>query len=113
MPPAQCQLYGALRQRRHFQGGGHHGELQASIPAVAQEWTKNNQVYLGGVGLDTYGILTNFPVKTVDDIDGHKIAAPGLGQLDQRYRGRGRGANLNEYYNGIQDRGIRGDPDFS
>ena len=36
-------------------------ELQAKIPAVADEWTKYNQVYLGGVGLDTYGILTNFP----------------------------------------------------
>jgi TRAP-type transport system periplasmic protein len=52
-------------------------ELQASIPAVAEEWTKNNQVFLGGVGLDTYGILTTFPVKTVEDISGHKIAAPG------------------------------------
>ena len=52
-------------------------ELQKNIPAVANEWTKYNQVYLGGVGLDTYGLLTKFPVQTVDDIKGHKIAAPG------------------------------------
>ena len=78
-------------------------ELQKKIPAVAEEWTKYNQVYLGGVGLDTYGILTNFPVNTVDDIDGHKIAAPGPSA--NWIKGTGAvavAANLNTYYNGIQ-----------
>jgi len=78
-------------------------ELQANIPAVANEWTKYNQVYLGGVGLDTYGILTNFPVKTVDDINGHKIAAPGPSA--NWIKGTGAvavAANLNTYYNGIK-----------
>ncbi|MFZ0449408.1 MAG: C4-dicarboxylate TRAP transporter substrate-binding protein [Desulfatiglandaceae bacterium] len=78
-------------------------ELQASIPAVAREWTKYNQVYLGGVGLDAYGILTNFPVKTVDDINGHKIAAPGPSA--NWIKGTGAvavAANLNTYYNGIK-----------
>jgi TRAP-type C4-dicarboxylate transport system substrate-binding protein len=78
-------------------------ELQAKIPAVANEWTKFNQVYLGGIGLDPYGILTNFPVKTVDDIDGHKIAAPGPSA--NWIKGTGAvavAANLNTYYNGIK-----------
>ena len=78
-------------------------DLQANIPAVANEWTKYNHVYLGGVGLDTYGILTNFPVKTVDDIDGHKIAAPGPSA--NWIKGTGAvavAANLNTYYNGIK-----------
>ena len=78
-------------------------ELQANIPAVAKEWTKYNQVYLGGVGLDTYGILTNFPVQTVDDINGHKIAAPGPSA--NWIKGTGAvavAANLNTYYNGIK-----------
>ena len=78
-------------------------ELQKNIPAVANEWTKYNQVYLGGVGLDTYGILTNFPVKTVDDINGHKIAAPGPSA--NWIKGTGAvavAANLNTYYNGIK-----------
>lgn len=78
-------------------------ELQKKIPAVANEWTKYNQVYLGGVGLDTYGILTNFPVKTVDDINGHKIAAPGPSA--NWIKGTGAvavAANLNTYYNGIK-----------
>jgi TRAP-type C4-dicarboxylate transport system substrate-binding protein len=78
-------------------------ELQKNIPAVANEWTKYNQVYLGGVGLDTYGILTKFPVKTVDDINGHKIAAPGPSA--NWIKGTGAvavAANLNTYYNGIK-----------
>jgi len=78
-------------------------ELQAKVPALAEEWTKYNQVYLGGAALDTYGILTNFPVKTVDDIDGHKIAAPGPSA--NWIKGTGAvavAANLNTYYNGIQ-----------
>ena len=78
-------------------------ELQAKIPALAQEWTRHNQVYLGGAALDTYGILTDFPVKTVDDVNGHKIAAPGPSA--NWLKGTGGvpvASNLNEYYNGIK-----------
>lgn len=78
-------------------------ELQAEIPALAREWTNHNQIYLGGAALDTYGILTNFPVKTVDDITGHKIAAPGPSA--NWLKGTGGvpvASNLNEYYNGIK-----------
>ncbi len=70
---------------------------------MAKEWTQYNQVYLGGVGLDTYGVITNFPVKTVDDINGHKIAAPGPSA--NWIKGTGAvavAANLNTYYNGIK-----------
>jgi TRAP-type C4-dicarboxylate transport system substrate-binding protein len=78
-------------------------ELQKKIPALAQEWTKHNQIYLGGAALDTYGSLTNFPVNTVDDVDGHKIAAPGPSA--NWLKGTGGvpvASNLNEYYNGIK-----------
>ena len=78
-------------------------ELQAKIPELNQEWTKHNQVYLGGAALDTYGVLTNFPVKSVDDIKGHKLAAPGPSA--NWIKGTGAvavAANLNTYYNGIQ-----------
>jgi TRAP-type C4-dicarboxylate transport system substrate-binding protein len=78
-------------------------ELQQKIPQLAQEWTKHNQIYLGGAALDTYGILTNFPVKTVDDVNGHKIAAPGPSA--NWLKGTGGvpvASNLNEYYNGIK-----------
>ena len=79
------------------------GELQGKIPELNQEWTKHNQVYLGGAALDTYGVLTNFPVKSVDDIKGHKLAAPGPSA--NWIKGTGAvavAANLNTYYNGIQ-----------
>jgi len=78
-------------------------ELQQKIPQLAQEWTNYNQIYLGGAALDTYGILTNFPVNTVDDVNGHKIAAPGPSA--NWLKGTGGvpvASNLNEYYNGIQ-----------
>ena len=78
-------------------------ELQTKIPALAQEWSRYNQINLGGAALDTYGILTNFPVRTVDDVDGHKIAAPGPSA--NWLKGTGGvpvASNLNEYYNGIK-----------
>ena len=78
-------------------------ELQASIPEFGREWEKHNQVFLGGAGLDTYGILTNFPVNTVADLDGHKIAAPG--PAANWIKGTGAVAvagNLNTYYNDIK-----------
>jgi TRAP-type C4-dicarboxylate transport system substrate-binding protein len=78
-------------------------ELQSRIPALAQEWSRHNQINLGGAALDTYGILTNFPVNTVDDVDGHKIAAPGPSA--NWLKGTGGvpvASNLNEYYNGIK-----------
>jgi TRAP-type C4-dicarboxylate transport system substrate-binding protein len=78
-------------------------ELQKQIPALAQEWTKHNQIYLGGAALDNYGSLTSFPVNTVDDVNGQKIAAPG--PTANWLKGTGGvpvASNLNEYYNGIQ-----------
>jgi TRAP-type C4-dicarboxylate transport system substrate-binding protein len=78
-------------------------ELHAQIPQLEKEWTKHNQVYLGGAALDTYGSLTNFPVKTVDDVNGHKLAAPG--PTANWLKGTGGvpvASNLNEYYNGIK-----------
>lgn len=77
--------------------------LQEQIPAFGKEWAKHNQVYLGGAALDTYGILTNFPVNSVDDLDGHKIAAPG--PAANWIKGTGAVAvagNLNTYYNDIK-----------
>jgi TRAP-type transport system periplasmic protein len=84
-------------------------ELQSRIPALAQEWTKHNQIYLGGAGLDNYGILTNFPINTVDDVNGQKIAAPGPSA--NWLKGTGGvpvASNLNEYYNGVQTGVFRG-----
>jgi len=78
-------------------------ELQKKIPELGKEWTRHNQVYLGGAALDTYGVLSNFPVKSVDDVKGHKLAAPGPSA--NWLKGTGGvpvASNLNEYYNGIK-----------
>jgi TRAP-type C4-dicarboxylate transport system substrate-binding protein len=52
-------------------------ELHATVPALADAWTAQNQRYLGGSALDTYHLLTNFPVHAVEDLRGKKILAPG------------------------------------
>jgi TRAP-type C4-dicarboxylate transport system substrate-binding protein len=51
--------------------------MQKSIPAMGDAWTKNGLVYLGGAALDTYHLWSNFPVKSIDDLKGKKISAPG------------------------------------
>jgi TRAP-type transport system periplasmic protein len=52
-------------------------DMQKSIPAMADAWTKNGLVYLGGAALDSYHLWTKFPVTRVEDLQGKKIAAPG------------------------------------
>jgi TRAP-type C4-dicarboxylate transport system substrate-binding protein len=52
-------------------------ELHERVPAMADAWTAQNQRFLGGSALDTYHLMTTFPVRTVDDLRGRKILAPG------------------------------------
>ena len=78
-------------------------EMQKSIPAMGQAWTKNGLVYLGGTALDSYHLWTNFPVKSVDDLKGKKITAPG--PAANWIKGTGAVAvagNLNTYYEDIK-----------
>jgi TRAP-type C4-dicarboxylate transport system substrate-binding protein len=52
-------------------------ELNRNVPAMAQAWKTQNVHFLGASALDTYQLLTNFPVHSVDDLRGRKILAPG------------------------------------
>lgn len=52
-------------------------ELHDSVPALTDAWTAQNQKFLGGSVLDTYHLMTNFPVTSVADLRGRKILAPG------------------------------------
>jgi TRAP-type C4-dicarboxylate transport system substrate-binding protein len=52
-------------------------ELHDRVPALNDAWTAQNQHFLGGSVLDTYHLMTNFPVDSVDDLAGRKILAPG------------------------------------
>jgi C4-dicarboxylate-binding protein DctP len=52
-------------------------DLHDTVPALTEAWTEQNQKFLGGSALDTYHLMTNFPVDSVDDLRGRKILAPG------------------------------------
>ena len=78
-------------------------DMQKSIPAMGDAWTKNGLVYLGGAALDGYHIWTSFPINSVDDLKGRKITAPG--PAANWIRGTGAVAvagNLNTYYEDIK-----------
>ncbi|MGI9258876.1 MAG: C4-dicarboxylate TRAP transporter substrate-binding protein [Gammaproteobacteria bacterium] len=52
-------------------------DLHQTTPALAEAWDTQNQVLLGASGVDTYHLMTTFPVETMDDLQGRKILAPG------------------------------------
>lgn len=51
--------------------------IHRELPAAAEAWQRHNQIYLGATGIDTYHLLTNFPVHSLADLRGRKILAPG------------------------------------
>ncbi|MFC1664859.1 C4-dicarboxylate TRAP transporter substrate-binding protein [Pseudomonadota bacterium] len=78
-------------------------EMHANIPAMKQAFIKNNQVYLGPQPLDDYVLITKTPLKTVADLKGMKLYAPGASA--QWLKGTGAVAvngGLPVYYNGIK-----------
>ena len=86
-------------------------ELETKVPAFAKEWTKHNAVYLGAQVADTYHLITNFPVRSMDDLKGKKLMTPGA--VANWLKGTGAiGVNggLPVYYNniktGVADGGI-------
>jgi TRAP-type C4-dicarboxylate transport system substrate-binding protein len=78
-------------------------EMNEKVPALKAEWDKNNLVFLGASGVDTYHLFTKAPVKSYDDLKGRKISAPGSVGLWLK----GSGAvpvdgSLTSYYTDIQ-----------
>lgn len=53
-------------------------ELIETNPAFKAEWEKHNMVFLGATASDTYDMWTKFPIKSVADLKGRKISAPGI-----------------------------------
>jgi len=68
---------------------------------MRQAWTDNGTVYLGApIGIDDYLLMTTFPVDSLDDLDGRKIAAPGPAINWLSGTGAvGVAGNLTTYYN--------------
>jgi TRAP-type C4-dicarboxylate transport system substrate-binding protein len=52
-------------------------EMHRTVPAMTDAWTAQNVKFLGASALDTYHLMTKFPVRSVDDLRGVKILAPG------------------------------------
>lgn len=51
--------------------------LHAKIPALRETWERNNMVYLGGSGVETYHLWTTQPVPSLDSLRGRKFSTPG------------------------------------
>ncbi|MEY8840811.1 C4-dicarboxylate TRAP transporter substrate-binding protein [Cribrihabitans sp. XS_ASV171] len=79
-------------------------ELQVSNEAMKASWEANGLEYLGGaIGIDDYLLMTNFPVDSIDDLDGKKIGAPGPAVNWLEGTGAvGVSGNLTTYYNEIK-----------
>lgn len=79
-------------------------KLHQTDPRMTEAYTDNNVVYVGSpTAIDDYLLMTNFPVSSLADLEGRKIAAPGpaINWLS------GTGAvgvqgNLTTYYNELQ-----------
>lgn len=52
-------------------------ELHRELPELQKSWEDQNVVFLGASGVETYHLMTNFPVNSLADLEGRKILAPG------------------------------------
>jgi TRAP-type C4-dicarboxylate transport system substrate-binding protein len=78
-------------------------DLMETNEAFKNEWEQYNLVFLGATAADDYDLYTNFPIKTLADLKGRKISAPGI--LSSWLRGLDATAvdgALTTYYTDIQ-----------
>jgi TRAP-type C4-dicarboxylate transport system substrate-binding protein len=84
-------------------------QLREAIPEMQAAFKKHNQIQLANVGVDTYHVVTKFPVNSVADLKGHKFGTAGL--ASRWLEGSGwvpvKGA-LTTYYNSMQTGVIEG-----
>lgn len=78
--------------------------LNDSVPGMLESWHTYDAEYLGGgFALDNYLLMTTFPVRSIDDLAGRRIAAPGPAVNWLNGTGAvGVAGNLTTYYNDIQ-----------
>lgn len=79
-------------------------ELHRDDPRMTQAYADNGVVYLGApLGIDDYLLMTRFPVKSLADLKGRKIAAPGAAINWLSGTGAvGVAGNLTTYYNELK-----------
>ncbi len=73
-------------------------------PRMRATWEENGLEYIGGpVAIDDYLLMTNFPVNSLDDLNGKKIGAPGPAVNWLEGTGAvGVSGNLTTYYNEVK-----------
>lgn len=78
--------------------------MHEEVPAMTAAYGDNGVVYLGApIVIDDYLLMTNFPVDSLDDLEGRKIAAPGAAINWLSGTGAvGVAGNLTTYYNEIK-----------
>lgn len=52
-------------------------ELNATLPALQEEWARQNVVFLSATSADGHQLFTTFPVESLADLEGRRISAPG------------------------------------
>jgi TRAP-type C4-dicarboxylate transport system substrate-binding protein len=74
------------------------------LPEMTAPYSQNGVVYLGApISIDDYLLMTNFPVTSLADLDGRKIAAPGAAINWLSGTGAvGVSGNLTTYYNELK-----------
>lgn len=78
--------------------------LHNEVPGMVESWHTYDAEYLGGgFALDNYLLMTTFPVHSIDDLAGRRIAAPGPAVNWVEGTGAvGVAGNLTTYYNDLQ-----------
>ena len=51
--------------------------IRAKVPEMSQAYLRHNQVFLSAAASDTFGLLTKFPVRKFEDLEGKKIGTTG------------------------------------
>ena len=78
-------------------------EMHEEIPELRDTWDEYDQVYLDGASVDTYHLLTNFPVEKREDLEGRRIGTQGPSALWFQNTGATTvSATLADHYNNIQ-----------
>ena len=56
-------------------------EMHEELPEMSGAWEKHGQVFVAPIGFDTFYLLTKFPVRTLADLRGRKLAGAGAVSL--------------------------------
>ena len=77
MPLQNVTYYTPFVTDDHFLIADLMNELHEQVPELTESWSAQNAKYLGGSVVDTYHLMTNFEVNSIEDLNGRKILAPG------------------------------------